>query len=81
MVKYVLGVTQVKQEDYYYIQGRALNAMRIRSAWEFNRKRKLGRDTGQRSCFGIATDAHALYFLEYILGYIPMIIGEIRGDV
>ena len=43
--------------------------MQIRSAIEYNKKRKLGTDQG---CFGIA-NAEQWYFLQYTPGQIPMV--------
>lgn len=66
----ILGVTKVEKENF--IQGIAQNAMEIRSAVEYNRKRKF--QTSR--CFGIATDADKWYFLEYIAGEIPKLSKE-----
>ena len=50
----ILGVTEVKKADY--MQGIAQNAMEIRSALEYNWKRKVGEISETSRCFGIATD-------------------------
>ncbi|KAF8458599.1 hypothetical protein BGX38DRAFT_456798 [Terfezia claveryi] len=65
----ILGVTEAKKEDY--VQGVAQNAMEIRSALEYNRKRKVGEISEKSRCFGIATDASNWYFLEYTPGHTP----------
>ena len=68
----ILGVTEVKRDDYTL--GIAQNAMQIRSALEYNLKHKRG--INQRSYFGIATNAHRWYFLQYTPEEIPMISKE-----
>lgn len=50
--------------------------MQIRSALEYNWKRKRGdlqHGDLQRPCFGIATDAHPWYFVGYIADEVPKI--------
>ena len=54
----MLGITEVKKDDY--ILGIAQNAIQIRSAVEYNKKRKLDID---QPCFGIAVFAY-IYILS-----------------
>ncbi|KAF8436111.1 hypothetical protein BGX38DRAFT_101183 [Terfezia claveryi] len=75
----ILGVTEVKEEEY--MQGIAQNAMEIRSALEYNRKRKRGETSEKSRCFGIATDVEHWYFLEYIAGHIPKVSKKYQGMV
>ena len=75
----ILGVTEVKKEKY--MQGIAQNAMEIRSALEYNRKRKRGETSEKSRCFGIATDAEHWYFLEYTAGHIPKVSKKYQGMV
>ena len=67
----ILGVTEVKSQDFN--AGIAQNAMQIRSAVEQNRRRAIGGVAQRPRCFGIATDAHIWYFLEYSIGEIPKV--------
>ena len=67
----ILGITEVKSQDFN--AGIAQNAMQIRSAVEQNRSRAFGGVAQHKRCFGIATDAHNWYFLEYSMGEIPKV--------
>ena len=68
----ILGVTEVKRDDYFLAI--AQNAMQIRSAFEFDKKRKLG--INQR-CFGIATNVDRWY--SVYPGQIPMISNQYQA--
>ena len=70
----ILGITEVKRNNFSL--GIAQNAMQIRSAVEYNKRRKLGID---QRCFGIATNAERWYFLQYIPGQTPMISKEYQA--
>lgn len=66
----ILGVIEVMRQGD--IQGIAQNAMQIRSALEYNRKR----NPAHVRCFGIATDANFWYFLEYFPDQTPRVSGR-----